>query len=233
MLPLTRLRPKALCPVANVALVDLAIDRARAATPSVAVNVHAGRDQMVSHLDGRVHLSMEEREALGTAGGVGNLRHWVQGRDALILNADAWHHADLAAFAADWDRERIRIVVAGDASGGLTPGVQVCASFMPWADVGRLQPEPSGLYEVSWRAAASEGRVEVVGYGGPFVDCGTPASYLAANLAASGGASVIGPGAVVEGELERSVVWPDGVVRRGERLVRAIRAGPRLTLYAR
>ena len=41
--PLTRIRPKALCPVANVPLVDGAIDRARHVTPSVAVNVHHGR----------------------------------------------------------------------------------------------------------------------------------------------------------------------------------------------
>ena len=43
--------------------------------------------------------------------------------------------------------------------------------------------------------------MEVVRHDGPFVDCGTPAQYLAANLAASGGESVVEPGAVVDGVL--------------------------------
>ena len=46
LLPLTRLRPKALCPVANVALVDLALARARSATADVAANVHHHREML-------------------------------------------------------------------------------------------------------------------------------------------------------------------------------------------
>jgi ADP-glucose pyrophosphorylase len=41
---------------------------------------------------------------------------------------------------------------------------------------------------------------------------------------------VVGEGAVVEGELVRSVVWPGGVVRRGERLVDAVRVGTEITV---
>ena len=41
--PLTDILPKALCPVDNVALVDLAIDRVRPLTQRIAVNVHHGR----------------------------------------------------------------------------------------------------------------------------------------------------------------------------------------------
>src|SRR3954452_209622 len=103
--PLTRLRPKALCPVDNVPLVDLALGWARNVTSAVAVNVHHGRAAMESHLAGRVHLSVEEPEALGTAGGIGNLRTWIDGRAALILNADAWNDADMQAFVAGWDGE--------------------------------------------------------------------------------------------------------------------------------
>jgi NDP-sugar pyrophosphorylase family protein len=61
---------------------------------------------------------------------------------------------------------------------------------------------------------------------GPFVDCGTPADYLRANLLASGGRSVIderaevGTGATVV----RSVVWDRSSVAPGERLVDAVRA---------
>src|SRR5439155_26439775 len=74
--PLTWLRPKPLCPVDNVALVDLAMDRVSGVSGpgGVAVNVHHGRSAMEAHLADRVHLSVEEPEALGTAGALGNLR---------------------------------------------------------------------------------------------------------------------------------------------------------------
>ena len=58
--PLTWLRPKALCPVENVPLVDLAVGWARTVTGAVAVNIHHGRAALESHLVGRVHLSIEE-----------------------------------------------------------------------------------------------------------------------------------------------------------------------------
>ncbi|OWY62614.1 hypothetical protein B7486_57495, partial [cyanobacterium TDX16] len=40
--PLTRLRPKPLCPVAHVPLVDLGLDRVAPHVGEVAVNVHHG-----------------------------------------------------------------------------------------------------------------------------------------------------------------------------------------------
>ena len=58
-------------------------------------------------------------------------------------------------------------------------------------------------------------------------------TFLAANLAASGGESVVGDGARVEGSLTRSVVWPGAEVRRGEVLVDAIRADARTTVLVR
>src|SRR5947199_1488435 len=112
--PLTWLRPKPLCPVENVPLVDWAIGWARAATDAVAVNVHHGRAAMESHLAGRVHLSIEEPEALGTAGGVGHLKDWIDGRGVLTTNADAWHDADLGAFVDAWDGDRVRLLIAAD-----------------------------------------------------------------------------------------------------------------------
>ena len=77
--PLTNLRPKVLCPVGGVPLIDGVIARVAAVTPAVAVNVHHGRDQLEAHLDGRVHLSFEDDEALGTAGAVAHLRSWLDG----------------------------------------------------------------------------------------------------------------------------------------------------------
>jgi NDP-sugar pyrophosphorylase family protein len=231
LMPLTRIRPKALCPVGNVPLVDAAIQRAQQVTPSVAVNVHHGRAQLEAHLAGRVHLSIEADRALGTAGALGHLRAWLAGRPVLVLNADAWHEADLAEFVAGWDGERVRLLVAG--AGALGPTTSVVAALHPWSDVQRLDAEPSGLYERSWRRHARSRRLDVATYDGRFHDCGTPSRYLAANLAASGGASVVGAAATVSGDVERCVVWPGAPVRRGERLRDAIRADELTTVLVR
>ena len=233
--PLTRLRPKPLCPVGGTPLVDLALDRAATvADPgrgAVAVNLFHGREPLADHLDGRAHLSIEEGEALGTAGALGLLRPWIAGRGVLVLNGDTWAPGDLGPAAAGWDRERIRLLVAGEDR--LHETSRVAAAFMPWPEVERLAPVPSGLWEASWRERHAAGRVEVVRWDGPCLDCGTPARYLAANLAASGGEPVVGEGATVEGKVERSVLWPGVRVRAGEALVDAIRADDGVTVLVR
>ena len=233
--PLTRLRPKALCPVANVPLVDGALAHVGAVTDSVAVNVHHGGELLAAHLGGRVHLSVEEGgEALGTAGALGQLRDWIDGRGVLVHNADTWHEADLVPFVAGWDGERIRLLVVDDpARGDFGPSRYVGVALMPWTAVRDLGAEPTGLYEVSWRAAAERGALDLVTTDARSIACDTPADYLRANLAASSGTSVIGPGAVVDGVVERSVVWPGGVVRAGEVLRDAIRADDGLTVLVR
>ena len=231
--PLTDVLPKALCPVGNVPLVDLALQRVRALTPDVAVNVHAGRALMEEHLTGQVHLSVEEPVALGTAGALGRLRGWIDGRPTVAVNADAWHRFDLAALAHGWDGRRTRLLVVEDPGRGDFGAWRYCgAALIPWSEVAVLPESPAGLYEVSWRRLGEEGALELVPADGPFFDCGTPPDYLAANLAASGGGSVVGEGARVDGELVRSVVWPGGVVHGGERLVECVRVGGTLTVPA-
>lgn len=231
--PLTRLRPKALCPVGNVPLVDSAIARVARVTPSIAVNAHHGREMLESHLAGRVHVSLEEERALGTAGALGHLRGWIDGRAVLVVNADTWHEADLTPFVRAWDGERVALLAASDDGSGFGPRTRVAACLLPWSEVRVLADEPAGLYERSWAPRAAAGDLVVVPFDGALFDCGTPARYLAANLAASGGASVVGPGAEVRGELDRGVVWPGALVRPEERLTCAIRAGERLTVLVR
>ncbi|CAN5157065.1 N/A [soil metagenome] len=230
--PLTRLRPKALCPVAGDALVDQAISRLATVVSSedVAVNVHHGREQLEHHLSGRVYLSVEEPVALGTAGAVAHLRPWLDGRSVLIVNADTWHTADLAPLVAEWDGERVRVLVCGRIGDQLGATSRILGSLLPWSEVLRLPHAPWGLWEATWRERLAEGALDVATAEGNFVDCATPADYLAANLSASGGASVIGEGAVVQGSVVRSVVWPGGVVRAEEVLVEAVRVGERLTV---
>lgn len=219
----------------NVPLVDRAIERVVpvVGAGAVAVNVHHGRRSLEDHLAGRVHLSVEEPVALGTAGAVAHLRGWLDGRAVLVVNADAWHEADLVAMVEGWEGERVRVLVAGRPGADLGPASRVVGSVLPWSVVRSLPAEPSGLYEVCWRPLQAEGRLEVVAADTGFVDCGTPADYLDANLAVSGGEPVVGPGAVVEGTLVRSVVWPGGVVGPDEVLVESIRVGSTLTVRGR
>jgi NDP-sugar pyrophosphorylase family protein len=230
--PLTLERPKALCPVGGEALVDLALRRVASVVgpgpAALAVNAHHGAEALVAHVGSRATVSVEAPRVLGTAGAVGALRGWLDGRPALVVNADAWHRADLAALASGWDGERVRVLVAGPAA--LTPRSRILGSLLPAATAGALRAEPSGLYEVCWRPAQEAGRLEVVGCATDFVDCGTPTAYLAANLAASGGATVVGAGARVEGVAERCVLWEGAVVRSGEHLVDAVRTAARTVL---
>jgi MurNAc alpha-1-phosphate uridylyltransferase len=230
--PLTLLRPKPLCPVNDVPLVDHAVARLAPVTRDVAANLHHGREALAAHLDtAGVHLSIEEPEALGTAGALGKLRDWIAGRAVAIVNADTWCPATLETFIDGWDGERVRLLVVGDDR--LRPTAQIAGALMPWTEVMSLEPVPSGLYEASWRRLAAAGRLDVLPGDGPCIDCGTPARYLAANLTASGFTPVIGRGAVVKGVVERSVVWDGAEVHPGEHLVDAIRATHRTTVLVR
>ncbi|HVF20844.1 MAG TPA: sugar phosphate nucleotidyltransferase [Mycobacteriales bacterium] len=229
--PLTDVLPKALCPVGNRALVDWALERVAAVADDIAVNVHAGRAQMEQHLRGcGVHVSIEADEALGTAGALGLLREWIDGRPVLVTNADAFHGFDVGVLVDGWEGVQPRLLVVEDRERPDFDGRwrYVGSSLLAWRHVAGLEPVPSGLYEALW----SKVDVELVPVEGAFFDCGTPSDYLAANLHASGGHSVVGAGAVVEGELVRSVVWPGGVVRADERLVESIRVGADLTVEA-
>jgi len=86
---------------------------------------------------------------------------------------------------------------------------------------------------VSWLALRAASRLDVVRGEGPCLDCGTPARYLAANLAATGGSSAVGAGATVEGTVERSVVWAGAQVDRREHLVDAVRTDDGQTVLVR
>ena len=226
--PLTALRPKALCPVGGTPLVDLALQRLEPLVGGVAVNAHALAVQVVAHVGDRAHLSVEQPVALGTAGALGALRGWLDGRDVLLTNADAYLRGDLTALLRGWDGERCRLLGVPVAGRGDFDGHRyVGGCLLPWRLVERLRPEASGLYEVLWRQEHAAGRLDVVPFDGTAVDCGTPNDYLRANLDASAGHSVVGDGAVVEGRVERCVVWDGAYVGPDEHLVDAVRAGTR------
>ena len=244
MRPLTDALPKVLMPLADTTLLDLALDRLAARVgrgpEQVAVNAHYRADDVGAHVGARAHVSVEQPEALGTAGALGQLRGWLDGRDVLLTNADVYQPAGLAALVGvsngtGWDGERCRLLVTPAEPGRridfrLPDGTgcrYVGSCLLPWRAVRDLAPTPSGLYEVLWRDLDAERLLDLVRTDDVSIDCGTPGDYLAANLHASGGRSVVGAGAVVEGTLERCVVWPGAYVGPDEHLVDTIRAGDR------
>jgi NDP-sugar pyrophosphorylase family protein len=93
--PLTDTTPKPLLEVGGRTLLDQALERVASVVPldpsRVAVNAHWLADQIASDVGDRVHLSVEQPEALGTAGAIGKLRDWLGERDLLVTNGDAWH----------------------------------------------------------------------------------------------------------------------------------------------
>ena len=257
--PLTESLPKALCPIGNVALLDRALARLAglglAGPQRAAVNAAYLADQVVAHVDDRAHLSVEPDGPLGTSGGVGNLRGWIDGRGALIGNADAYladprrePGKDIAALLDGWGGDTVRMLTrpvdTGD-EGGFSGQKFAGFSLIPWRYLKDLEAVPSSLVGTVWRPAEADGALELVTYDGLYLDTGTPADYLTANLhAAAGGSlvdpsatvtggvseSVIGPGAVVLGDVTRCVVWPGATVAAGESLQSVIRAGTALTV---
>ena len=226
--PLTEVLPKALCPVGNRPLLDIALERVRTVTSDVAVNVHVHREQMEAYLAAcapPVHASIEREDRLGTSGALGRLRDWIAGDAVVVTNVDALTAPDLTELVDGWDGERIRLLVAFDDHDPDFDGLwkYAGACVMPWSVVRDLTDQPSDLYIERWRPALDAGTIDLVPTRWGFTDCGTPVRYLAANLIVSGGASVIGAGAVVEGTVDASVVWPGAHVAAGEHLRHAIR----------
>ena len=259
--PLTELLPKALCPIGNVALLDRALTRVAGAglagPDEVAVNAAYLADQVIAHVGDRAHLSVEPGRPLGTSGGVGNLRSWIDGRGALIGNADAYladprraPGEDIAALLDGWTGDTVRMLtrpldpgVEGGFSGQKFAGF----SLVPWRYLRDLDAAQGSLVNTVWRPAERNGQLELVTYDGLYLDTGTPADYLSANLHAANHAnlvdpsatitghvteSVVGPKAVVHGTVTRCVIWPDATVATTETLRNAIRAGKDLTVAA-
>jgi NDP-sugar pyrophosphorylase family protein len=259
--PLTEATPKALCPVGNVPLLDRALHRLAklglSGPATVAVNACYLADQVVAHVGNRAYLSVEGPAALGTSGAVANLRDWIAGRAVLVGNADAYLAAasgrtgpDLAALTEGWDGRTVRMLGVPAPPGYRYPfGKFQFAGFslLPWSVVAELPEGVSDLVRTAWRPAEAAGRFEVIEFEGTYLDTGTPADYLAANLHAAGDGdlvavdasvtgrldrAVIGARADVRGGVTRGVVWPGGYVGPDEDLVDAIRVGRDLTVGA-
>ena len=227
--PLTSLRPKALCPLGQSTLLDHALERLAGfglrGPAAVAVNAHDRAEQIVAAVGDRATMSVEPA-LLGSAGALGALAGWLGVRPVLVTNADAYLAGGVEHFVAGWDGERLRLLVTrASGPGDFGPWRFAGCSLLPWRLRRRLTAEPAGLYEALWRPEVEGGTADLIPCRTTFVDCGTPADYLAANLHQSGGATVVGARAVVAGTAVRCVVWPDSEVGPDEHLVDVVRAG--------
>jgi NDP-sugar pyrophosphorylase family protein len=235
--PLTEVLPKALCPVGNVALLDRGLERMERLGLPVAVNAAYLSDQIVRHVGDRAHLSVEPDGPLGTSGGVARLRGWIDGRGALVGNADGYladparePGKDVAALLEGWRGDTVRMltkpVPPGD-TGGFSGRRFAGLSLIPWRYLLRLDEAKADLVRTVWRPAETAGDLELIAYDGRYIDTGTPADYLAANLHAAANANLIAPGATIEApvtssvvgagahitaEITRCVVWPGAEV---------------------
>jgi MurNAc alpha-1-phosphate uridylyltransferase len=257
--PLTELLPKALCPVGNVPLLDRALSRVAGlgltGPAAVAVNAAYLGEQVAAHVAGRAHVSAEPDGPLGTAGGIARLTPWIAGRAVLVGNADAYladparkPGEDVAVLLDGWDGITVRMLTRDTAPGERPEfGGRRFAGFslLPWRYVEALADRPGDLVREVWRPAEAAGALELIPYAGTYVDTGTPADYLAANLHAAGDGSlvaadatvtgaclrsVVGAGATVAGTCVRSVLWPGAAVCPGEHLSDAVRTASGLTV---
>jgi hypothetical protein len=190
---------------------------------------------------------------------VARLREWIAGRGVLVGNADAYLSApttpsapvgrDIAPLLDGWDGRTVRLLgVPAEAGDPYAFGAFRFAGFslLPWSVVAGL-PDAGDLVRAAWRPAERAGRLEVVEFAGSYLDTGTPADYLAANLHAAGGGdlvavnaavtgrldhAVVGAGARVAGVVTRGVVWPGGYVGPDEHLLEAVRVGRDVTVAA-
>jgi NDP-sugar pyrophosphorylase family protein len=257
--PLTEQLPKALCPVGNVPLLDRQLARLAGVglvgAETVAVNAAYLGNQIVAHVGDRAHVSMEADGPIGTSGGVAGLKDWIDGRGVLVGNADGYladparePGKDIAAMLDGWSGDTVRMLtkpLLPGTTGGFSGRRFTGFSLIPWRFVRGLEAVQSDLVRTVWRPAEAEGALELINYDGVYIDTGTPADYLRANLHAADGRnlvdptasvdgavqeSVIGAGARVRGTLARSVVWPGGEVAADEMLTDVVRAGGGLTV---
>lgn len=188
--PLTLTTPKPLITVGGVTLLDRTMARLTAVglegPADVAVNACYLAEQIVGAVGDRARLSVEEPPALGTSGGVANLRDWIAGRGVLVANADAYlsdGEASLRKLLDGWDGATVRLlgVPAPDEGSQFSGHAFAGMSLLPWSRVSALPVETDELVRTVWRPAEAAGELQVVTHDGVFIDCGTPQRLAAAD----------------------------------------------------
>ena len=197
--PLTDVRPKPLCTVGGRTLLDLALERLAPHVRRTAVNAHHLADQVRAAVADRdLHLSVEQPRRARYGGSARPAARVDRRRPVLVTNADAFfpHGDPVGELLAGWDGERPRLLCVRDGDRGDFGDLRYVGTRAAAVVVG-ARPRAASR-PVSTRSRGGElhadGSLDLAVTDLPTVDCGTPADYLRANMAASGGAPVVGAG---------------------------------------
>ena len=197
MRPLTDTRPKPLIEVAGRALIDHALDMARAAgITRIVANLHYLPDQIEKHLaDTDVVTIRETPEILDTGGGLRNALPHLASDTVLTLNSDAiWAGPNpVTDLLARWDPARMDALLtcvpvanatgydgqgdfAMDADGRLIRGPGLVYGGLQIMKTNRLHDVPDAAFSlnVMWNAMGAENRLFGCGYAGNWCDVGHP-----------------------------------------------------------
>jgi len=263
--PLTATRPKALLPVCGVPMLDYALALVRQyGHRDVIVNAHHHWQQVAAWASQRdVEIQVELPDVLGTGGG---LRAALErlADVVTIVNADILASYDLEALAAavpfggaamilreapdaarigpverDAQGHVVRITSVVPSTRGI-PGTHFTGIHAMHRDaVARIPEGIQGVIETAYKELVPLGKVRaVLEPGATWFDVGTPAAYLAANLAVLRGeiavpldpwthgtrlgTSWVGDGAVIRGEIASCVIGSQVTVPAGASLTRCV-----------
>ena len=247
--PLTNTTPKALLPVANRPFLEHQLEHLAAhGIDRVILACGYEPDQIRAHFGDRLEYVVED-QPLGTGGAIGNAARditetFVACNGDLLTDLDltslvAAHRehgarATIALHAVD-DPSRYGVVVT-DGDGRVEQFVEKPEGVPPshTINAGTYVLEPGVLESIpAGRQVSIEREVfpALVGRGlyafaqeSSWIDIGTPASYLAANLAAAGPEGLIDPGATVEpgADVRQSVVGAGARIGTGARVTRSV-----------
>jgi len=231
--PLTDRLAKPMVPIGDRPAIAHVADRVRLAASRLVANVHHRPEDVAAGARAEGIAVSEERELLGTAGGVARERPLLGEGDVLVWNADIissldprelrlTHAATLAVRARpagegnvgiDDDGRIVRLRqerIDEETRGGEFLGIHVIGAALRDAC-----PEVGCLVGDVYIPAMKRGeRLDAHVTDASFVDVGTIAQYLEANRAWLGQrASWAAPDAVVEASIEGSVIGAGAIVR--------------------
>lgn len=212
----------------------------------------------------RVRVSTEGPEVLGTGGGLKKARPWL-GEQVAVLNGDILTDIDLTALAAATPPGGAAMALRPNPEGRYgTVNADVTGEVVHLIDQARIAPQgplagethftgvhcldrdvldrvPDGfacIVRTAYKTLVPEHLLRATHHAGLWLDLGTPADYLAANLAVLGGLPLaldpfthtddprrdcwVGNEAAVTGTLTRSIVGHRAVVPEGASLTRCV-----------
>jgi mannose-1-phosphate guanylyltransferase len=264
--PHTLTCPKPLLPLANVPILEhLLHGLRRAGVRRVALNAwHLAaqvRDWAARREPDGLELYVRiETVLLGTAGGLANLRDWMEPGPLLVLTGDVagafdykalgrrhrasgaeatmllCPHADTAHYGAvnHDDAGRMTDVAGLRGVGGEHAAVNASVHVLEPAFLDRLPRGPACLARQGYVPALADGaRCAIALHAGPWADLGTPADLLAAQAAALAGRLPVAPELLARGGQRhgaRNLVHPTARVAPDAELDGGTVVGPRVAI---